>query len=157
MAEYHFLSAWLLRAPAGAVWDALHDAGEWPRWWPGVTATRETAPGGPGGIGRRFEITWRSFLPYALTFEMTVAALDRPRLLEGRAVGELDGTGRWTLHERDGITAVLYQWDVATTKRWMNLVAPAARPVFAFNHDYVMRRGAEGLARRLGAELVART
>ena len=31
----------------------------------------------------------------------------------------------------------------------------AARPVFRLNHDYVMRRGGEGLARLLGTELVA--
>jgi len=34
---------------------------------------------------------------------------------------------------------------------------PLARPVFAWNHDAVMRQGAAGLAERLGAELVARS
>jgi hypothetical protein len=36
----------------------------------------------------------------------------------------------------------------------MNLLAPVARPVFKWNHDYVMQRGGEALARRLGARLV---
>ena len=36
----------------------------------------------------------------------------------------------------------------------MNLLAPIARPIFAWNHDHVMRNGAEGLARLLGARLV---
>ena len=36
----------------------------------------------------------------------------------------------------------------------MNLLAPLARPIFEWNHDVVMRRGAEGLARLLGARLV---
>jgi hypothetical protein len=36
----------------------------------------------------------------------------------------------------------------------MNLLAPIARPVFKWNHDYVMQRGGEALARRLGARLV---
>ena len=53
------------------------------------------------------------------------------------------------------MTAVLYEWHVETSKRWMNLLAPLARPVFAYNHDVVMRWGGEGLARRLGAELIA--
>ena len=53
------------------------------------------------------------------------------------------------------MTAVVYDWQVATTKRWMNLLSPIARPVFEYNHDVVMRWGGEGLARRLGARLLA--
>ncbi|HKQ32652.1 MAG TPA: polyketide cyclase, partial [Thermodesulfobacteriota bacterium] len=44
-----------------------------------------------------------------------------------------------------------YDWQVETTKPWMNLIAPLARPIFKWNHDVVMKWGAEGLARRLGA------
>ena len=35
----------------------------------------------------------------------------------GDAVGELAGTGVWRLFEQDGVTAIVYDWDVATTKR----------------------------------------
>jgi hypothetical protein len=38
----------------------------------------------------------------------------------------------------------------------MNRLAPVARPAFAWNHDFVMRQGAEGLATKLGVELVVR-
>ena len=37
----------------------------------------------------------------------------------------------------------------------MNLLAPIARPIFAVNHDWVMRGGGEGLAKLLGARLLA--
>jgi hypothetical protein len=47
--------------------------------------------------------------------------------------------------------------NVATTAPWMNAVAPVARPVFEWNHHAIMRWGAEGLARRLGARLLARS
>jgi hypothetical protein len=53
------------------------------------------------------------------------------------------------------VTAVLYEWNVATTRVWMNLVAPIARPVFEWNHDWVMSRGAEGIASLLGCRLLA--
>lgn len=53
------------------------------------------------------------------------------------------------------MTAVVYEWEVETTKRWMNVVGPLARPVFEYNHDVVMRWGGEGLARRLGVRLLA--
>jgi hypothetical protein len=37
----------------------------------------------------------------------------------------------------------------------MNLLAPLARAAFVRNHNTVMRWGGEGLARRLGADLLA--
>jgi hypothetical protein len=52
------------------------------------------------------------------------------------------------------VTTVLYDWDVHTTRPWMNLLAPLARPVFAWNHDWVMKRGGKGLARLLDAPLI---
>jgi hypothetical protein len=82
----------------------------------------------------------------------------KPHLLEGHAQGELAGTGLWRLFEQDGgtpVTAVVYEWNVSTTKPWMNLFAPIARPVFEWNHDWVMRNGGEGIARLLGCRLLA--
>jgi hypothetical protein len=74
--------------------------------------------------------------------------------LEGRAFGELDGTGLWTLTEDGETTVARYDWQVSTTKKWMNFLAPLARPVFKLNHDVVMSWGARGLEKRLGVRVV---
>jgi hypothetical protein len=73
----------------------------------------------------------------------------------GEAAGELTGTGHWRLFEQDGVTAVTYDWRVRTTKAWMNALAPLARPVFEYNHNIVMGWGGQGLAQRLGCNLLA--
>jgi uncharacterized protein YndB with AHSA1/START domain len=159
--QYSFLTTWCLEAPRDQVWDAIYESERWPEWWRGVVAAARLVEGDPSGVGQVSRYTWRSRLPYDLDFEMTTTRVDRPRLLEGRAEGELAGTGRWRLFEEDGangasaITAVVYEWNVSTTKRWMNLLAPLARPVFAWNHDWVMRNGGEGLAKLLGCRLLA--
>ena len=119
-----------------------------------MVRVEELEPGDADRVGSRYLIEWRSRLPYPLEFEFTVDRAERPQLMAGRAVGELSGTGRWRLFEDGGVTAVLYEWNVRTTKPWMNLLGPVARPVFAWNHDVVMRWGGEGLARRLGARLL---
>jgi hypothetical protein len=149
VASYEFLTAWLLDAPIERVWEELFDVGAWPSWWRGVTEARELEPGDGDGLGKVFTISWRSFLPYDLTFVTTVTRVEQPHLMEGRAEGELTGLGRWRLFDHDGVTAVTYEWNVRTTKAWMNVLAPLARPVFEFNHDYVMRRGGEGLKERV--------
>lgn len=117
----------------------------------------ELTPGDGSRVGSRYRIEWRSRIPYSVEFDFTVDRIESPALMEGRAEGDLNGRGRWRLFEDGGVTAVLYEWNVATTKGWMNAVAPLARPVFAWNHDLVMRWGGEGLARELGVPLLANT
>jgi hypothetical protein len=133
----------------------LKDAVAWPEWWRGVASVEELDAGDADGRGGRHMIEWRSKLPYPLRFEFTTDVVERPTLMEGRARGELDGMGRWRLFEQDGVTAVVYEWHVETTKAWMNLLAPVGRPMFKWNHDTVMRWGGQGLARRVGARLLA--
>jgi Polyketide cyclase / dehydrase and lipid transport len=156
MAEYRFLTTWCLDAPIERVFDAIDDAASWPRWWKGVTRADLVEEGDADGVGRLWRFTWRSRLPYDLAFDSRVVRREPPHLLEGHADGELIGVGRWRLYDGLG-TAVVYEWNVRTARSWMNRAAPVARPLFAWNHDAVMRQGAEGLARRLGATLLARS
>ncbi|GIK76449.1 MAG: hypothetical protein BroJett022_01390 [Actinomycetes bacterium] len=155
MASYEFLTTWLLDAPREEVWEAIWDSGRWPAWWRGVVEVVEIDPGTPCGVGRRGRYLWRSRIPYPVRFEMVSTAVEPPTLLAGEASGGLEGIGRWRLFEQDGATAVIYEWNVRTTKPWMNAVAPLAAPAFRWNHDRVMRWGGEGLARRLGCRLLA--
>jgi uncharacterized protein YndB with AHSA1/START domain len=161
MPQYTFLTTWCLEAPREQVWDAIWESERWPQWWRGVVASERLVEGDEIGIGQVGRYTWRSRLPYALDFEMTTTRVEKPHLLEGEAQGELAGVGRWRLFEEDGavgdgpVTAVVYEWNVHTTKPWMNLLSPIARPVFEWNHDWVMRNGGQGLARLLGCRLLA--
>jgi uncharacterized protein YndB with AHSA1/START domain len=155
MADYAFLTTWLLESPRERVWEAIYAQERWPEWWRGVEVADEIHHGDGNRVGAVSRMVWRSLLPYRVEFEVTTTRVERPHLMEGRAVGELEGIGRWRLFEDEGVTAVVYEWDVATTKAWMNLVAPVARPVFEWNHDWVMKRGAEGLAALLECPLLS--
>ena len=64
----------------------------------------------------------------------------------GRRAASSTGSGAGASTSRTGVTAVLYEWNVATTKPWMNRLAPLLRPAFEWNHDWVMARGGEGMA-----------
>jgi uncharacterized protein YndB with AHSA1/START domain len=156
MAEYAFLTTWLLESPREPVWEALHDQAGWPSWWRGVEEAKELSrPPGGEDVGTVARMAWKSLLPYRVEFEVTTTRVEHPHLLEGRATGDLEGTGRWRLYEQDGVTAVLYEWNVSTTKPWMNRLAPLLRPAFEWNHDWVMARGGEGIAKLLGCRLLA--
>jgi hypothetical protein len=149
MAEYRFLTSWLLDAAREPVWEAIHDVAGWPGWWRGVESVEDLGDD-------TYRHVWRSVVPYPVRFDVRVTRVVRPDVIEATATGELAGEGRWRLWG-DGPTLVTYEWNVRTTRPWMNLVAPLARPVFEWNHHAVMRRGGEGLAERLGARLLARS
>jgi Polyketide cyclase / dehydrase and lipid transport len=139
----------LLECERQAVWDALQDVQAWSEWWRGVVRVTELEP------RERYSIAWRSRIPYDLEFEFRVLRQDAPHSMDGRATGDLEGSGHWRLFEHAGVTAVTYEWNIRTTKPWMSVLAPVARPIFEYNHNVVMRWGGEGLARRLGCRLLA--
>jgi carbon monoxide dehydrogenase subunit G len=148
MARYRFLTTWILDAEIARVWDAIYDAERWPEWWPGVERVEVVGDD-------LWRSTWKSVLPYRLTFEFAIAQRDPPHVLAGKASGELEGTGTWRLFESPRGTAATWDWEVGTTAAWMNALGVAARPAFTWNHGWVMRRGGEGLARHLGCALIA--
>jgi hypothetical protein len=155
MADYHYVSTWQLQAPIEQVWAALNDLEHLPVWYTGVQEARELAPGDPQGVGRRVRYVIKGRLPLRLGFEATTIWSVPPRDQELRAEGELAGTGRWSLDQQGEVTTARYTWDVRTTRRWMNLLAPLARPLFAWNSRGVMLQAGEGLARFLGVPLVS--
>ncbi len=155
MAEYVFHTSWRITAPIDAVWEAIYHSERWPTWWKEIESVEELQPGDKLGVGSVRRYVFRTRLPYQLKFDMRVTRVEPPVALEGVASGELEGTGRWRLRPEGQLTAVDYTWSVRTTKWWMNLFAPLARPIFAWNHREVLRRGGEGLARLLGARVVS--
>jgi uncharacterized protein YndB with AHSA1/START domain len=155
MADYAFLTAWRVAAPREAVFEVLHASERWPEWWDGLERVVTLEEGDDEGRGSLGLYTWRSVLRYRLEFEMRITRVERPHRMDGEATGDLTGTGIWRLYEDDRATAVLFEWRVHTTRRWMNALAPAAGPVFRWNHDRLMRAGGHGLARRLGVELLS--
>ena len=145
MARYSFVTTWRVTAPIGKVWDALQCISV---WWPGMATPRHLNPG-RDGVGARYERVTRGRLPYDLRYVITVTRYDPPREMAYDSEGDLVGRGSYVLTEAGDATQVVFTWEVATTGFWMNLLAPVLKPVFAWNHNYVMSEGEKGLARYL--------
>lgn len=153
MTEYRLVSVWCIEAPVQRVYDAICRPLRWPDWWRSVEDVVEIESGNELGVGSLQRYTWRGRLPYTLTFTIRVVRVKPLVEVEGVASGELEGSGGWYFSAEGCATAVRYEWRVRTTKRWMNLLAPVAHPLFKWNHDAVMREGEKGLARLLNARL----
>ncbi|HEV8592146.1 MAG TPA: SRPBCC family protein [Pyrinomonadaceae bacterium] len=149
MSDYEFITVWQIDAPIADVWREIKDTTSWPEWWRGVIRVVELKQGDDDGLGSIHRSTWRSALPYTLKFDSEIIRIDEMRLIEARAFGELEGHGLWLFFANGNETRVQYNWTVKTTKKWMNLVAPLARPFFRWNHDTIMSWGEAGLKKRL--------
>lgn len=151
MAAYSFQTHWQFRAPIEDVWEAISETDRWPSWWRGVEKVELIRKGDANDIGTVKRYTWKSKLPYKLVFDMRTTQIERLSIIAGAASGELEGTGVWTFSHANGVTAVRYDWNIDTTKRWMNVFAPVARPLFQWNHDVVMEWGREALEKKFSS------
>ncbi|MBP6430264.1 MAG: SRPBCC family protein [Ferruginibacter sp.] len=150
---YSFETTWKLNAPVNEVWDVLYDTQAWPTWWKGVKKVTVLDNANGNAIGKKVKYTWKSILPYTLCFDIKSTFVDEYFIMEGVATGELEGRGVWRFTQVNNITTVKYNWDVCTTKKWMNFLSPILKPFFRWNHNIVMMWGAKGLAKKLNTTI----
>ena len=154
MPSYEFITVWRVKAPLDKVWSEIYYSEKWPEWWRGVEEVTELKKGDDLGIGSVRRYTWKSVLPYRLTFDVETVRVEPMTLIEGIARGEISGRGVLNIKDHGDYVTARYDWSVDTTKAWMKYAAPLARPLFKWNHDIVMSWGAKGLAKRLGAVVI---
>ena len=153
--EYSFVTVWKLRnTSVDEVWKTIKAVEEWPRWWKGVKRVQTIKEGDANGIGKISMFTFKAALPYQLSFQSELLQLKHHQLMIGKAKGELEGTGVWTFRKESEWVRIEYNWNVKTTRAWMNFFARLLKPAFKWNHDVVMRWGLEGLAKKLRVTIV---
>jgi uncharacterized protein YndB with AHSA1/START domain len=152
--KYSFTTYWHIDAPIDEVWQAIYDSKSWPKWWKNVKKVTVLKEPDKDGVGEVQHHEWGTALPYKLVFDTRTTQVERPHVLLADSIGQLVGTGRWELNEEGAVTVVRYDWNVQTTKKWMNALAPVLRPIFAWNHKVVMNEGGRALANLLHTKLV---
>jgi hypothetical protein len=151
MAAYSFLTDWRFDAPLEEVWNAIDAADRYTEWWPSVISYHDLTPE-VHGLGARAERIVRGRLPYQLRYTTEVPRYDPPHEIAYTSTGDLTGTGRFALKRLNHQTQVLNYWNVATAGFWLNLLAPALKALFAWNHNWVMAQGQRGLAEWLARQ-----
>jgi hypothetical protein len=152
--QYSFITKWQIKAPLEKVWDAIDKGEDWPSWWKGAEQAEVLDNGNLDGTGKMIRYTWKSFLPFTLSFDFKITSREMYKKISGEATGDLKGTGIWTFEEINGITYVQYKWDVVSTKKIVNLVSPVLKWFFNYNHNLLMHWGGKGLAKKLHAKLL---
>jgi hypothetical protein len=148
--RYHFVSHWEIPYPLEKVWTELLHIERWPSWWKDICyveiATLNIAN---NGIGTTVHTRWQNWMPYTLEFTLIITEVVPGKKLAAKAIGDLAGRGLWLVEDKGNACHLTYIWDVATTKPWMNFVAPIGKPIFKHAHNLLMLRGKRGLIRLL--------
>ena len=149
LSSYRFRECWTVAAAPDAVWRLVADPTTYPTWWSEFLEVERLND--VEGVGARATVHVKSALPYHMRFELEATRRDELRVAEVRASGDLVGMMRWTLAPAAGGTRLLFEEDVRTGKRLLTVLAPIAKPFFAWNHRIMMKHGKAGLRRELEA------
>src|SRR5262249_19602043 len=136
-----------LRGSPERIFEILKDGPRYSQWWqPAYVETKKISE-------KKVESLVRARLPYTLRFTTEWVREEKPREIEIRSQGELAGTGLWTLKQDGDFTEVQFFWDVRAEKplvRWLSFIL---KPLFRWNHDWVMKTGEGCLQRELDRNL----
>jgi uncharacterized protein YndB with AHSA1/START domain len=152
-ADYAFRTTFEIAAPPPLVFEAVLAPERWLTDLHHVRSLERLETGGADREGSRYRTTVSAASPYRLRWEMTAERVVAPERIEWRAEGDLTGHGTWELVPTATGTEVISTARLRTTRWWMNLLEPLARPLFVRNHDVVMRAGIDTLAAHLEADV----
>lgn len=142
-AEYVFVDEWDVSAAQEAVFEALADAATYPEWWTPIYL--EVDADGPPAMGCASRQNFKAKLPYTLSTVSTIVRLEPPHEFEVEVVGDLRGTGVWTLTPSEGKTHIRFDWRVHADRKLLRVLTPVLRPLFRWNHNVAIRQAMIGL------------
>jgi hypothetical protein len=137
--DYHFVTHWRVKGPIQIAFEILKDGKNYAHWWkPAYVSSEEVG-------SQKVESLVRAKLPYTLRFTSQLIQETPPSELKIHATGELEGTGLWKLKQEGESTVIDFNWDVRANKavvRWLSFLL---KPLFSWNHDWVMNTGEKAL------------
>jgi len=74
--QFNLMTEWRLDAPVERVWPLLTSIEEWPLWWRAVSQVELLKAGDANGLGSIHRITWKTALPYQLTFDTRMTRIE---------------------------------------------------------------------------------
>lgn len=124
---YRFATVFTIDVEPHRIWDALTAPKGWLAAYPDVEHWEQKARGGADHLGDRYAIVHHVTGPVKLRYDVEVVRTRIPDRLAWRVTGDVAGTGTFELEQLDDVTDIRFTWEVATTRRWMNVLAPIIR------------------------------
>ncbi len=148
--DYRFVTHWRIRGPISVIYDILKEGQAYSRWWKLSYVSSETV-----GVGK-IRCLVRAWLPYTLQFTTELLQENPPYEFAVEATGDLVGTGVWKLKQEGEDAVVEFHWNVRASKSLVKWLSLFLKPVFAWNHAWVMKKGKACLRQEVARVLLSR-
>jgi hypothetical protein len=103
----------------------------------------------PDGGGRRVRLLTKGWLPYTLTWDLTVIESRYPHGFTIEATGDFEGAGVWEFQQDGNFVNVRYHWRVRAEQPLLRSLSFVLGPIFEANHRWAMAQGEESLTLEL--------
>ena len=125
-------------------YDLLSDPVGYASWWRNVPLRiEEIKPADANGLNQIVKIEMRTPLFYALRWKLKGIEARRPYCFAGESSGDLSGRGTWTFKETNGLIHIAFDWEVFFEKPLLQAFSSVLKPVFTWNHNWVMKKWEE--------------
>ena len=144
---------WEIEGPIDTVFHFVSDARTFHEWFGVFKRVESDDPDGPVRVGSHSRMKVRALLPYTLDWDVTVAKLEPPSLLQTACRVTLNGRFgmhgyvRYRLEERGGVVTVINEQELVADRPLPRLLHPLAQAIFDLNHDWAMGRARDPLQR----------
>ncbi len=159
---YRLGHRWLIKGPIDDVFDVLTNAPAFPTWW-GRVFRSVTSDDVEAVLGWKGRFRARAQLPYELDWDVTLAAIDRPRFLQLDTIVRLSrrfplhGPITYTLTETANGVEVVNDQVMNSERRLPRPLRALAQRAFAYNHAWAFKRGGIGLQKAVDDVVARRT
>jgi hypothetical protein len=144
---------WTIEGPIETVFHFVSDARTFREWFGVFKQVESDDPVGPVRVGSHSRMKVRALLPYTLDWDVTVAKLEPPRLLQTACRVTLNGRFgmhgyvRYRLEQQGRLVTVINEQELVAERPLPRLLHPVAQAIFDLNHDWAMSRASEALQR----------
>ncbi len=140
--EYALTSSWRVQGTVQEVYDIVSDADGLDQWWPsGFLRVDVLERGDDVGLGKRLEVVTKGWLPYTIHWQQLVTQIDPPNGFTIEVNGDFDRRGVWSFRQDGASVRVDFDWRINSEKPLLRFGSPILKPLFTWNHRWIMARG----------------
>lgn len=143
--RYHFITHWRVQATAQEVYQILENATDLPRWWPAVYLQVEEVKPADGETPSVYHLHTKGWLPYRLHWQFYTVEKIPCQKITLMALGDLTGSGVWTLMQSGKWVDIIYDWQIEANKPLLRRFSFLLKPFFSANHHWAMAKGEQSL------------
>ncbi|MDF1740199.1 MAG: hypothetical protein P1U86_13645 [Verrucomicrobiales bacterium] len=141
-AFFEFIDIWKIHADREELAACSLNFSEAARWWPACFLRTETVSlGDENGVGGEVRALTKGLLPYCLNVVIKVEDADPLNWYRFQFSGDLNGSSLLEIQYQDGVAEMKFTSTLLATKSIIRNSPRLFKPVFASNHNWVMRRG----------------